>query len=435
MVREIQRVRRRTACRDENGFTMVEMIIAMFIFAIVIVGVAVGMSSSLNVTRQNRNRSIAANLAAQEMDTVRSMKFTDLEAEVGQVLVVQSVDSVPYTITRETQWVTPNATSGPCQAPSGSTLAYLAVDVSVSWNNMAGVRPPASHTVITPPVGTYNPVSGHIAVTVLDRAGLPQDGVTVTLTGAGPPEPPQDTTTDGCAFFAFQPAGSYTVAISEPGFVDGQGVPAPSQSATVQVGSKVSAQFQYDAASTLSLSLQGNTGSAPPSAVPVTLGHTQILPAGTKTFTGSGSPRTIAGQFPYLAGYEAWVGSCLDADPEGIDPFTSAAFYPGASRATPIATTPGATSSAVVLMPELLVHAETSTGTPRQVSVVVTHTADGGCPSGASYTLGTTNASGNLTAALPYGTWSITAGSTSGGSVTLSPLNPPTPTVRTVIVP
>jgi len=82
-----------------------------------------------------------------------------------------------------------------------------------------------------------------------------------------------------------------------------------------------------------------------------------------------------------------------------------------------------------------LVHAETSGAVPRSVVVTVAHAADSGCPSGETYSLGTTDAAGNLTAALPYGLWSVTAGSTSGGSVTLSPLDPPTPVGVTVIVP
>ena len=65
MMSAIYRIRRRASGRadDEAGFTMVEMVIAIFIFAMVITGVGVGMSSALNLTRQNRNRSIAANLA------------------------------------------------------------------------------------------------------------------------------------------------------------------------------------------------------------------------------------------------------------------------------------------------------------------------------------------------------------------------------------
>ncbi|MGH2595583.1 MAG: type IV pilus modification PilV family protein, partial [Actinomycetota bacterium] len=78
MLTALYRLRRRRMsgeARGEAGFTMVELVIGIFIFALVIGGVVVSTSSSLNLTRQNRNRSIAANLASQEMDTVRSTDF------------------------------------------------------------------------------------------------------------------------------------------------------------------------------------------------------------------------------------------------------------------------------------------------------------------------------------------------------------------------
>ena len=69
---------------------MVELVMAIFIFGIVITGIAAGMTSSLNLTRQNRNRSVAANLASQEMDTVRSTPFTSLVIGASPAQVIPS---------------------------------------------------------------------------------------------------------------------------------------------------------------------------------------------------------------------------------------------------------------------------------------------------------------------------------------------------------
>jgi prepilin-type N-terminal cleavage/methylation domain-containing protein len=413
--------------RDEAGFTMVEMVIAIFIFGLVIGGVAVGMSSSLNLTRQNRNRSIAANLASQEMDTVRSTKFTSLIP--GAVTTAQSVDGVPYTIERDTEWVTPNATSGPCQAPSGSTLAYYSVTVSVTWNNMAGVPAVVSHTVVTPPVGTYDRNTGHVAVTIRDAAGMPQENVPVTLTGPGV-STTQTTTTDGCAFFAYEPAGSYTVTLSKSGYVDDQGNAGPSQIATVQAGSTVPLEFQYDGGSTLAVTLTGSAGGAIPTNVPVSIGNTHLQPAGTKTYAGSGNPRTITGVFPYTDGYDVWAGDCTAADPEGLDT-SGGALYPGASRQTTLAVTAGSTSSGTVTLHSLKIQTRTTLGDARAgVTITATNEVDAGCPTTTVYTLGTTNGSGNLTAALPYGTWTLAASGTgTTKSKALSPLVATTPTV------
>ncbi len=101
-------------------------------------GVAVGMGSALGLTRNNRNRSIAANLAAKEMDVVRSTKFSSLP------LTPQSrdeaVSGVQYTIARTTEWVTRDGTSGVCNPPSGTALAFLKVLVTVTWPDMQGVH-------------------------------------------------------------------------------------------------------------------------------------------------------------------------------------------------------------------------------------------------------------------------------------------------------
>ena len=416
---------------------MIELVMAILIFGLVVSGIAAGMMSTLNLARQNRNRSIAANLASQEMDLVRSTTFTDLP--LGQTLSTQSVDGVPYTVDRETEWVTQNASSGPCQAPPGSNLAYLAVAVSVSWPNMAGVKPPSTNTVVNPPVGTYDPLSGHIAVTVRDRGGLPQDGVTVTIVGSTVTDS-QTTGVDGCAFFAYEPAGTYTVTLSSTGYVDDQNAAAPSQSATVSVGGIVPLQFQYDAAATVILTMVGKTGGAVPAAIPVGLWNTHTLPAGVRIFPGSGNPRTIGGLFPFSDGYEVWAGSCLDANPEGTNS-AGAAIYPGATRPGIANITPGGSVSTTLQMAETLVTTQTAGGVLRPgITITATHVAptlplvESGCPSGEVYTLGTTNASGQLLAALPYGTWAIKAGITNGGNISLSPLVGSTVN-KTVIVP
>ncbi len=148
------------------------------------------MGSGLNLTRQNRNRSIAANLAAQQMDTVRSTDFTTLDdqTQVVQPTTVSSptVEGVTYTITQNIRWVYKNATgatAGACQSPptSSNPLAYIAVTDTVSWNDMDGVPPVQSDTVISAPVGVYDQTEGHIRVTVLNAAGAPVSGATVEI--------------------------------------------------------------------------------------------------------------------------------------------------------------------------------------------------------------------------------------------------------------
>jgi hypothetical protein len=336
------------------------------------------------------------------------------------------VDGVPYYITRQTEWVTPNATSGPCNAPSGSTLAYVSVVVSVSWDNMAGVPPATAATVVTPPVGTYSALTGHIAVMVRDAAGLPQENVPVSIAGPGVSDS-QVTSADGCAFFAYEPVGAYTVTLSKAGYVDYQGVTGPSQAATVGTGTISSLQFQYDNAATLNLTLAGGSGGVVPPNIPVTLANTHYLPAGQKTFAGTGAARTVPGLFPYVDGYEMYAGDCLNADPEGV---SGGAIYPGASRPAATSVTAGGTSAATVPMHTVLIQTQTLAGAARpNVAVTATNVTDTGCPTAVTYPLGNTDAAGNFTAALPFGTWTFGVVGRPSQNQLLSPLVPATPTV------
>ncbi len=382
---------------------MVEMVVAILVFAILIVGVTATMSTSLNMVRNNRNRSVAANLASQEMDTVRSTDFTDLP--VGQTVTVQNVDTVPYTVTRETEWVTKNASSGACDAPPGSRPAYLRVNVEVTWPSMNGIPPVDAHTILTPPVGAYDPNSGHIAVKVVDRDGFGEGGISVAI--AGPQNSSQLTNSDGCAFFAFIPAGTYTVTASAGGYVDLQGVASPSQPASVVVGATTSVQFQYDRAATLQLTMAGSVfGSPAPSSLTVSLYNTHILPNGVESFSGAGNPRTIAGQFPYADGYEVWAGDCAQADP---------ASYPGGSRTT-VAVDPGSTTSATVPLPEVRITVQQDLGGGTMAPVPGKQVSAVGCGGADNFSIGQTDSAGQIVFALPYGTWQI---SVDGGALYL----------------
>ncbi len=411
--------------QDEQGFTIVELMVAISIFALVVTGVTALTGTSLTLTRNNRNRAVAANLASQEMDTVRSTAFTSLP--IGQVTSSQSVDGVDYSVIRETEWVTQNATTGPCQAPSGAPPAYLRVTVSVTWAAMNGVEPPSTQTVVTPPIGTYSASTGHIAASVIDPDGQPLSGVLVTSTGPNGTNN-LTTTSDGCAFFAYQPAGSYSVKVTAFGFVDGLNNSSPTQSTTVTVGATSSLQFQFGDSTDLVVDYHGWNGASVPATVPITVANSHLIPAGTHVYTGSGTPRTIPDLFPWSDGYSVFGGSCADADPIGVNS-SGVSYYPNAVRAQPVDTNPGGTSSFHLDFPEVLVYAEHSTTFVPipNLPVQAVHAPDNGCPSGQTFALGNTDSNGEVFSGLPYGTWAIYVNGTLAQSVTLTPAAIQTP--------
>jgi hypothetical protein len=390
-----------SACGEE-GVSLLELVVALSVFVIMILGIVASIDSGLTLTRNNAARSVAANLASQEMDTVRSTPFTTLTART----VTQLVGSTSYSIDRELTWVSKSATNGPCDGTNADP-ELLRVHVIVTWPAMSGVKPVVSDTTLAPPVGAYSTDSGHIAVKVLDGAAAGQDGTPVQI--SGPTTQTLTTNSDGCAFFAFLTPGTYTVSLNSVGYVNRQSVQNPSQVVGVTVGNVSSVQFDYDQAATLSLTFAPDAGGNVPTDIPVTLGNTQFVPNGVKTYTGTGLIRTIGSLFPADDGFTAWAGSCADADPEGQQPNSGGAFWNGGQRDPPLSTPAGVTTAGTV---DLKTAAITVTGTGglplAGATVVATHAADAGCATGETHTLGTTNATGALSAALPFGTWQLT---------------------------
>jgi hypothetical protein len=402
---------------------MVEVLAAILIFGILIGGIASMQSTTLNLIRNNRHRAVAANLASEEMDTVRSTAFENLV--IGQAVTTRTIDSVAYTVTRESEWIPGNASAGACDAPSGSDPAYLRVNVSVTWPVMSGTAPVDAHTIITPPVGTYDEATGHVAVRVLDRDAQPVSGVQIALSGTESAS--QFTNSDGCVFFAFMTPGGYTATASAAGFVSDQGVATPAQPVSVVQGAISSLLFAYDHAATLSLTPTGKDSGAPaPADVPLVLFNTSILPTGLINRAGTGIPRSVDGLFPYASGYSVWAGSCADADP--------AAHIDG-TRPDAIAVDPGLTTSGSVLMPEVLVEVtEAGLPSPGQ-AITASHAPASGCPGGETYSVGVTDVDGRLTFAVPYGTWTLQLGAKVVWNGTLAPTDPPGATYVPVVDP
>ena len=152
---------------------------------------------------------------------------------------------------------------------------------------MGGALPVTDQTLVTPPVGTFNSNSGNNGDMVLDLNAAPREGIPVTLNG------PSGittvfTTSDGCAFFAYQDPGSYTMSVSLAGNVNDQGLFNPSQTIAVVAGSTVQTQINFDVAATLQLTMVGGAGGTVPNQMSYTIANTGLLPGGTKRISGGG---------------------------------------------------------------------------------------------------------------------------------------------------
>jgi hypothetical protein len=189
------------------------------------------------------------------------------------------------------------------------------------------------------------------------------------------------------------------VTVSAPGHVDRAGRPVGSVTAQVQPGQLWRSTLEYDSSATIQATFAtepGYVGYALPATndIPISLGNSD-LPAGSKAFPGTGNARTLANLWPYPTGYQVWAGRCQNNDPR----------FSGQPQDPPVPSAPGDTSAVVVLLGPVEIK---TTG-----AKTVTATATGTCPAGTTNVvqLGSTNAAGVLKTSLPYGTWSIKAGS------------------------
>jgi type II secretory pathway pseudopilin PulG len=412
----------RSRLDDEGGMTLLELVVAMSILSFVLLAFGSAMGSSLTVVRNNRERIVAANLAAQEMERVRSSAFASLP--LGRSDVVETINGQAYTVQRDITWQDQSAGTGPCDSPT-STEDLLLIEVSVSWTGMGVVAPVESSTVLTPSAGAFDPTKGNIAVQVLGASGAPAAGDTVTITPSGQT---QFTPASGCAFFRQLNPGSYTITLSRPGYVDGEGNPTPHQVAGVVANEQVGVPFEFDAASTVAATIAGPAGAWVPPDLTVHAGSTGLA-LGSRSFPGTGTTRSLTSLFPFKGGYELWAGPCLDSDPEGVtDPNDPQPFWPGAQRAELVAVTPGASTTATIVLPAVDLIVTDGAGQPEGGGTVVAYrAADAACPGGAVLDAGTVDAAGHALIALPYGRWTLAvSGVSSSGwpAVTLDPTQP-----------
>ncbi|WP_134766828.1 carboxypeptidase regulatory-like domain-containing protein [Nocardioides sp. 1609] len=423
--------RDRALTRDA-GMSMVEVMVALVLFALLTTGILLTVTRASRLTHEDAARTAATNLAVREIEITRDTfagvtRGPDRIKEgmvtnpsplpgkrVGQDLVV---DGTKFRVERTASWKQRGNTASACDQGSSVELGYLEVDVDVSWNAQGREKSVHMATTMTPPKGTYSALTGHIGVKVIDRDGEPVSGATVTATGAMTKS--GATAGDGCVLLAFLTPGTYTLTMNLAGHVNPAGDATARTTANVVTGQLWRGTIEYDRAATINVTFATQVGwSLPPATaaginqVAVTIGNSALIPGGSRSVTGTGLNRVLTKLWPYPSGYEVWAGSCVDSDP-------------GDDRAAPVAADPEAlvAPAATATLAPLTVR-----GTTGQV-ITATHAADTACPSGVTITLGAT-LDGELRTSLPYGTWTIKrSGSGSTKVVTLRPTDTAVPTV------
>jgi hypothetical protein len=403
------------------------MVVAMMVFAVLSLGVAYSMLAVLQTSRDSRGRQVAANLAAQEIDLVRSVENVN---DLGDEVTLDVVDGITYTIDRTTSWIDRSGTDVGCST-SGGALQFKRVNVTVTWPGHTeedGRTPVRADTIVAPSSKINEPTRGTILIKVVGRTGEGMAGVPVTVSVGSPAgdavsleQQPAVTDSQGCTYAFKVVAGNYRITLAKPGYIDVRQRSAPVTDVTVTAGASVAASFEYDARATTSVTLASNhTTTRIPTNLPLTMFSSfENYIAPTSAISGTGKTRTIQ-LYPFSSGYEAVAGAvrpvtetsagCLSPDPRS--------WEPSGVAAGPFASEPATNASVAVPMGLVQVTTTASfTGVVTAQSAVANPaTGDPGCAITMSLSFADRlPSSGSVVLALPYGSWKVTAGTSTMG--------------------
>lgn len=401
---------------DDSGFTLIEVVVAMLIFAVVLTGFLYTVTASIATTRDTRARVVAANLASQQIDLARS---ADSVFDVVSSTRDFTINNDIFHVVVDTEWVTSSGTTTGCDSGGAtSSLAYKHVTVSVTWDRMReGSRPVFTDTALAPSSKINDPTLGTVLVGVVDSAGMGVAGATVSLAPASVPAVTTDS--DGCAYLLKVPAGDYTVSVSKTGFVSDQQQGTPSATVPVTAGSSSRVSFAYDLANTFNTYYARNvTGTI---RIPTNLTTTFLSTYGNFQVAASTNANPKSTQlYPYPSGYSVVAGayaetpsnpstSCLAPDPGQWAPAVGLVGV----RPEQKAGTAGSPVDVDVAMGVVRLSGISGSGNYLRAEYVGGGIGDPGCQAGMTYQFGNVISGNAATIALPYGTWKLYRGNAS----------------------
>lgn len=412
--------RLRSARDSDEGFTIIEVMVAMTIFALIAAGIAAGITSSLVLAKDTRAREVAASVAMEDIDTLRdTSSIFDVKSGTAQ----RQVGGRTYDLKRTVTWTKSSGASNACGTGDG-TLSYKAVTVTVSWATTAsssGSQRFTMSSAIAPLTNINSDSTGSILVGVTNANGVGVAGIVPTVSGgpAGVTFPATDS--EGCTYVSGVAPGTYTVSVARSGYVDSTQQVSPSQqSVKVSAGSSGAAAFAFDQAATYSYQYATTPDSGAVLPTNLQLSVTNAV-SGTKVYDRS--PTSVS-LFPFPSGYQAVAGSyaaddSADAASTCLSPEPGTWTIPNANGKKGTATE-SRDNSQQPRRVEMGAVTLSGLDTSKFVTAKTTTPGNGdpGCAKGMTLTFPKPT-SGKMTIALPWGTWKIYSGTTSGAISTV----------------
>jgi Tfp pilus assembly protein PilV len=293
---------------SERGSVLIEVLIGTLLLAMTTAAVLNGMDGAQKTGRKNRDRSVSATLAQQDLERMRSMPPSAL-SNLNQTRTL-SVGGVSYTVNSHTEWV--RDASGLVSCTSDNTEAeYLRLTATV--NAPASPDLPVKATsLLTPPPGAFGDDTGTAAVKLTNRNGAPLANVNVDLEG---PSSLSGLTNDlGCAIFGFIAADDWTAEV-DGGLVTWNGTTPAQSEVTVAAGKTSMTQIELDQPASLRASFVTPAGVAT-QWTSISVANSKLT-NGYKTFPvgAAAASKDATNLFPFLDGYGVFAGNCEANNP------------------------------------------------------------------------------------------------------------------------
>jgi Tfp pilus assembly protein PilV len=343
--------------RDERGSVLLEALASAALLSIAVIAVMAGVDGATASSARDKANSVAAQLAEQDQERMRAMRFVDLSNHRRTQAL--DVRGATYTVDSRADWIrdaggnTENCTSDATQSD------YLRIRSTVTSEIVGNAtRPVVIDSLVAPPVATFGPDDGTLTVKLVDRDDQPLANINVSI--SGPRNLSDVTNSAGCAIFGFIPAGDYDIGLNQPGWITDK----PNPSGTVQAGETTVTTVRYDEAAHANTTFY--TRYAP------TLGGTiadqrargwtlsaanQAIVGTPRTFDAAPAPvETISADlFPFVSGWSLYSGSCLDTDADKTnDPSSRVPTYFTSHPDSFEAFDPAETAAKRVLQPAVL---------------------------------------------------------------------------------
>jgi type II secretory pathway pseudopilin PulG len=359
-MKSVMDVRSRVTPRSDAGFALLEVIVSAAVLALMALAVLSGIDGATSASGREKARSVAAALAEQDQEKLRSMPVEQLVAFGTQTAAVP-VNGANYSVTTRVEWVRDD-TGGTVSCANDKKVAdYLHITSTVT-SNVVGTRtaPVVIDSIVAPDIA-YSTTHGTLAVKVTNEAGQPVVGIPVAPSGASTPLP-ENTNQQGCAVFESVPVGNYVATLNSAGMVDKLGNQvSTSASNAVTAGKLTLITMDYDIAGTANVTVEtykpGSTTASNPiasKALRVTaensasIGWRRNQP--TRTVTAPEAATFAVGSlYPFTTPYALYTGACAYSNPTKASANSGYyGSYPGS-----VLITPGGTPPVTVRQPPL----------------------------------------------------------------------------------